>query len=85
MRKLAYGAWGKPKDPSTNVQLNIDITTLANSLPPGIQLKHVIRLFSMVLYEIPELNTVIIREKLKQRLNNRIFIPTIFRHQRKWT
>ena len=84
MRKLAYGAWGKPKDPSTNVQLNIDITTLLNSLPPGIQLKHVlIRLFSMVLYEIPELNTVIIRGKLRQRLNNRIFIPTIFRHQRK--
>ena len=33
------------------------------------------------MHDVPELNTVIIYERsFCQRLNNRIFIPTVFRH-----
>ena len=85
MRKLALGAWGRPTDPSVNVQLDMDITEtnifLKNN--PDIDLKHIIiKVFSQLIVDIPELNTVLIRNKLRQRSNNRIFIPTIFRHKR---
>ena len=83
MRKLALGAWGSPKDPSVNVQIDLDVTRLIEHLKQtsGISLKQaIIKIFSSVLNDIPELNTVIIRNKFRQRLNNRIFIPTVFRN-----
>ena len=83
MRKLALGAWKKPDDPSVNVQMDLDISTLMNTISKD-QLKGaLIKLFSIVLHEVPELNMVCIRGKLRQRLNNRIFIPTLIRDQRK--
>ncbi len=84
MRKLALGAWKKPSDPSVNVQLDLDITELADFLKTNLNhdLKYyVVKICSTLLKEIPELNTVLIRKKFRQRTNNRIFIPTIFRHK----
>ena len=74
----------KPDDPSVNVQMDLDISTLMNTISKD-QLKGaLIKLFSIVLHEVPELsNMVCIRGKLRQRLNNRIFIPTLIRDQRK--
>lgn len=83
MRKLALGAWGSPTDPSVNVQVDLDVTRLVEHLKqiPGTSLKQaMIKIFSSVLNDIPELNTVIIRNKFRRRLNNRIFIPTVFRN-----
>ena len=85
MRKLALGAWGKPSDPSTNVQVDLDVTELVNFIDKknGISLKQaLIKLFSNVLWDVPKLNTILIRHKFRQRLNNRIFIPTILRYNR---
>ena len=82
MRKLAYGVWRKPTDPSVNVQMDIDITQLANLLENQLNshLKYYfVKMCSKILYEIPELNTFLLRGKFRQRMNNRIFIPTIFR------
>ena len=82
MRKLALGAWKTPNNPTANVQLDLDITKLLEHLKtqPNIQLKHaIIKIFSNVLNEVPALNTIVIRKRFRQRLNNRIFIPTIFR------
>jgi hypothetical protein len=82
MRKLAIGAWGAPNNPSASVELVFDVSRLNDHLPSGIQLKHaMIKLLSTLLNQVPQLNTVIVRRKLRQRLNNRIFIPTVFRHQ----
>ena len=82
MRKLAIGAWNTPNNPSVSVELMLNITHLLHGLPKNIQLKHaLIKLFSNLLQQVPELNTVIIRRKLRQRLTNRIFIPTVFRHR----
>ena len=83
MRKLALGAWSNPTDPSVNVQVDFDVTKLINHLKslPGVSIRQaIIKIFSKILHDIPELNTVIIRKKFRQRLNNRIFIPTVFRH-----
>tara|TARA_A100001015_G_scaffold273576_1_gene329159 strand:+ start:308 stop:1099 length:792 start_codon:yes stop_codon:yes gene_type:complete len=85
MRKLALGAWDSPKDPSVNVQLDLDITLLIHRLSgmPKITLKHAfLKVFSQLLHDVPELNTVLIRNKFRQRKNNRIFIPTLFRHKK---
>ena len=84
MRKLAIGAWSSPNDPSVNVQLDLDVTKLVAYLDtqPGITLKHaLVKIFSTTIHNVPELNTVLIRSKFRQRLNNRIFIPTVFRHR----
>ena len=44
--------------------------------------KHaLVKIFSTTIHNVPELNTVLIRSKFRQRLNNRIFIPTVFRHR----
>ena len=85
MRKLALGTWRMPKDPSVNVQLDINITKLSTQLGGDLNkyLKQkIIQSFSKILNEVPELNTIILRGKFRQRTNNRIFIPTVFRHQR---
>ncbi len=82
MRKLALGAWGNPNDPTANVQLDLDITKLLQHLEstPEIKLKHaIIKILAKILHEVPELNTILIRNKFRKRLNNRLFIPTIFR------
>jgi pyruvate dehydrogenase E2 component (dihydrolipoamide acetyltransferase) len=84
MRKMALGTWRMPKDPSVNVQLDINITKLSNQLGSNLNkyLKQkIIQSFSQILNEVPELNTIILRGKFRQRTNNRIFIPTVFRHK----
>lgn len=83
MRKLALGAWGRPMDPSVNAQIDLDITKLLDYLNEKQEraLKQaIIKIFSSVLNDIPALNTVIIRNKFRRRIGNRIFIPTVFRH-----
>ena len=85
MRKLAMGAWAHPKDPTVNVQLDIDITKTHEFLTnkPNIKLNAlVIKIISSILNDYPDLNTTIIRKKLRQRQNNRIFIPTVFRYKK---
>ena len=85
MRKLAMGAWAHPKDPTVNVQLDIDITKTHEFLSnkPDIKLNAlVIKIISSILNDYPDLNTTIIRKKLRQRQNNRIFIPTVFRYKK---
>ncbi|MGA0242727.1 MAG: hypothetical protein ACO3K7_07025, partial [Candidatus Marinamargulisbacteria bacterium] len=86
MRKLALAAWGAPTDPSVNVQLDLDITHLLMHLGGDRrQLKYaMVKLMSMMIHTVPELNMVIVRGKLRQRANNRIFVPTVFRHNRQW-
>ena len=83
MRKLGLGAWRHPRDPSVHVQLDIDITQTMEELKqrPKVKLNHVvIYWFSKLLYDVPSLNRAIIGNTFKQRLRQRIFIPTVFRH-----
>lgn len=85
MRKFAIGAWSNPTDPTASVQLDVDVTAAMNYVNqlPHCQFKHVlIKAFSCTLKDIPELNRVIIRRRLRQRSVNRLFIPTVFRYKR---
>lgn len=83
MRRLAIGAWRAPNDPSVQVQLNIDMTPLydhaGDAFKKNLKL-FLVKLMATILNDIPELNTMIIGRTCRQRTNNRIFIPTIFRH-----
>ncbi|MEK9726499.1 MAG: 2-oxo acid dehydrogenase subunit E2 [Candidatus Margulisiibacteriota bacterium] len=83
MRKLALGTWRTPTDPSVNVQLDLNISELKNVFGANFNryLKvYIVKVMSKVLDEIPEINTILIRGKFRQRTNNRLFIPTMFRH-----
>jgi pyruvate/2-oxoglutarate dehydrogenase complex dihydrolipoamide acyltransferase (E2) component len=84
MRKLATGAWDSPKDPSVCVQLDLPVTQLMAHLPSTGHLKYaLIKLVSLALHHVPELNTAFVRGKLRQRVTCRVFIPTLIRHQKK--
>ena len=77
MRKLALGAWGDPTDPSVNVELELDITRLNVDQKEFKPL--FIKIISKVMNDHPELNRILIRKKFRQRLDNRIFIPTVIK------
>ena len=79
MRKLALGAWANPTDPSVNVEFELEVTELNVSQKEFKPL--FIKIISKVMNDHPELNRILIRRKFRQRLDNRIFIPTVIRNK----
>lgn len=83
-RKLSVGAWQKPNDPTTNVQLDVDVSHVLTYLEKHSEISFkvfLIKCFSQVLHDIPEINRVMIRRTIRQRLDNRVFVPVVFKNK----
>ena len=82
-RKLSVGAWSRPSDPTVNIQIDCDITRFnaSDNVATGLSKAQIIKLISQVIEDVPDMNRVLIRRKIRQRLVNRIFVPTVFRRK----